>query len=604
VRPKQLRIDGELADWGGAHFVHVGDSDAGRGEVALGYSADGLYVAARIFDDVFVRSARPSAAEDALVLRLALPSSGSWQTSELWLFAGKIGESPASAQLMAAGSKRLSPLGAGVSIVEGPEAGGYALEAFVPWARLGAEVARDSTWRLARGLARLHDVDRAGVPGHEVPATAATLSGERLPWLLIDGGPIEALRSLIERKDLGGSVTRLDWVGDVRDDAQPEHVVVIGTHLVLSGLGSDFTYLELPVTRAVDVHEAQMQDLTGDGKPELILRLHSRNELDERDTWQVFDLLSATPRAMFAVETRVTTRSGSVAAVLTVGAAAAGQAAPISVRVGEVRGLSADNFTEVPAAHQVPIPVPWGPWLERVYAWDGQQFAIQRERASAAPPATKPTARSSDVASAPAANAAASVAALIAAYRAERGVPPGAVPRFEQRVNMAGDARPESLALFGNECVVVGEGFRAGSSFFYFGLPVHDGADVLRLYTGDLTGDGRHELFARTRQVVGAVTREILYVYTFVGEQLEPLLAVEVSRSQGSQSIANQVSLVPRAGGGALQITPGLARGWSAADYPFSSESHDGVAPLLLPWKDRPLRYEYDGHQLLPRVTK
>jgi hypothetical protein len=604
VRPKQLRIDGELADWGGAHFVRLGDSDDGRGELALGYSADGLYVAARIFDDVFVRSARPSPAEDALVLRLALPSSGSWQTSELWLFAGKIGESPASAQLMAAGSKRLSALGAGVSIVEGPHSGGYALEAFIPWANLGAAVARDSTWRLARGLARLHDVDRAGVPGHEVPATPATPSAEQLPWLLIDGGPIEALRSLIERNDLGASVTRLDWVGDLRDDAQPEHVVVIGTHLVRTGLGSDFTFTELPVTRPTDVHEARMLDLTGDGKPELILRLHSRNDLDERDTWQVFDLLGAAPHATFAVETRVTTRSGSVDAVLTVGAAAAGKAAPISVRVGEVRGLSADNFTEVPTANQVPIPVPWGPWLERVYAWDGQQFAVQRERAGVAQPATKPAPLRPAVASVPAANAAPSAAALIAAYRSERGVPPGTLPRFEQRVNLAGDARPEALVLFGKECVVVGEGFRAGSSFFYFGLPVHDGPDVLSVYTGDLTGDGRHELFARIRQVIGAVTREILYVYTFVGEQLEPLLAVEVSRSQGSQSIANQVSLAPRAGGRALQITPGVARGWSEADYPFSSESRDGVAPLLLPWKDRPLRYEYDGQQLLPRVTK
>jgi hypothetical protein len=126
---------------------------------------------------------------------------------------------------------------------------------------------------------------------------------------------------------------------------------------------------------------------------------------------------------------------------------------------------------------------------------------------------------------------------------------------------------------------------------------------VLRVFTGDLTGDGRHELLARIRQQISGVTREILYVYTFAGERLEPLLAVEVSRNQGAQSIANQVTLVPAHGRLALQITPGAAHGWSESDYPFSADSHDGVAPLLLPWKDGSLRYDFDGQQLVPRVT-
>jgi hypothetical protein len=263
----------------------------------------------------------------------------------------------------------------------------------------------------------------------------------------------------------------------------------------------------------------------------------------------------------------------------------------------------------------VPIPVPWGTWLERVYAWDGKGFALQKERANPAAhsaasavsaPASEPVdaARASAPSGAVTTGSGPSVAELVQGYRAARGIPANQQPRFAQRVNLAGDSRPEALSLFGRDCVVVGEGFRAGRDFFYFTLPARDGSDVLRLFTGDVTGDGRHELFARIRQQIGAVTREIVYVYTFAVESLVPLLAVEVSRAQGAQSITNGVTLVPEGNHVALQIAPGAARGWSAADYPFSSESRDGVAPLLLPWMDKPMHYQYDGQRLSPRLSK
>ncbi len=44
----------------------------------------------------------------------------------------------------------------------------------------------------------------------------------------------------------------------------------------------------------------------------------------------------------------------------------------------------------------------------------------------------------------------------------------------------------------------------------YFGLPVAGPNDVQRLFTGDVTGDGRREIFLRTRHVIGDVQREIL----------------------------------------------------------------------------------------------
>jgi hypothetical protein len=203
--------------------------------------------------------------------------------------------------------------------------------------------------------------------------------------------------------------------------------------------------------------------------------------------------------------------------------------------------------------------------------------------------------------------------ALIAAYRSARGVPASERPRFAQSANLAEDSHIESIAVFGNEVVVVGDGFRSGVGFFYFGLPVQDPRDVQRVFTGDVTGDGRREIFARVKQMVGDVQREILLGYTFAGDELTPILAVEVRRARGADSVGNVVKLVRDGKHFALQIDPGFAHGWTAQSYPFASDrgaaraaapgaaEGSGIGPLLLPWQDSLLRYRFDGKSLVPR---
>ena len=108
------------------------------------------------------------------------------------------------------------------------------------------------------------------------------------------------------------------------------------------------------------------------------------------------------------------------------------------------------------------------------------------------------------------------------------------------------------------------------------------------------------ELFVRFKQLIGDVQREILLGYTFVGDGVQPVVAVEVRRTQAGRSVGNVVALVPHAGHWALRITPGRAHGWDARSYPFVPESSDDYAPLLLPWKDGAMLYRYDGQQLVP----
>jgi len=154
--------------------------------------------------------------------------------------------------------------------------------------------------------------------------------------------------------------------------------------------------------------------------------------------------------------------------------------------------------------------------------------------------------------------------------------------------------------LFGRHLLVVGEGFQGGTGYFYFALPVRDGSDIQRLFTADVTGDGRREVFVRYRQMIEDVQREILVGYTFSGESFDRILDVEARRAQGGASIGNVVRVVPQGKHWAISIAPGRATGWTRDSYPFVTEATDGHGALLLPWADRKLVYRFDGRALVP----
>jgi hypothetical protein len=594
--PKQIKIDGDVGEWRGARFTSVGDDPSGSAEVALAYDSRGLYVGARVRDDVFIRNPRPESDEDALIVRLAFPQRGQFVDSELWLFAGKIGESAASAQLKTSALRR--PLRTGVQIVEGPLRGGYALEAFVPW----TSFAGGADYAYARGSLRLHDVDEPG-GGRNLsrhPSSAAwTLPAAELPWLLLDGGPVQAISALLRSKNLEQRASKLDFIGDVRGDARAERVLVIGTFVAVSGIGAQFDFADLPVTSDTDVLRAETRDLTGDNKPELVLRLRQQNELGRRELLQVFRLSAAPVSALFGAELRKQTSEGSIEALSRFEQKPRGPA-QIVLGIGHARGLSAENYSEAPEGDLVPIPLPWGNWLERRYQWDGTRFVMQAE---------VPAESASAVIAPPSVAAPPSAAVVdstqkespLDAYKRERSIPPSLEARFAQTSNLAGDSRPEALAVYGRELVITGDAL-GGAGYFYLRLAVADAADVLGVQTGDLTGDGRRELLVRVRQRISDVQRELVYCYSLGQERADQLLVVEVARARGAQRIDNKVAIIADKQRAVLTIEPGVARGWSASDYPFVADSADGVAPLLLPWKDRTTSYIFERDRLVPKA--
>jgi hypothetical protein len=587
VQVERVRVDGALRDWRNARFTPLGEGDDASMRFAIGHDARGFYIAAEVRDERVVRTARPGTSEDAIIFTFAQGR----RASDVYLFSGVSGQA-ASAAIGPAGARRVSAI-SGAEVVEGPlpRGGGYVLEAFIPFSAIPGS----DRWQEARGSIRLRDVDREARP--EVEAEPALTTADALVPFIAEGGADGGLDEFLSSRGLGVVRPTRDLRGDVAGDEQPERVVVVDRFVLVMGPGyrggAGYSFHELAVTAARDVREANLVDLTGDGKAELVLVLRQRNEHGERDLWQAMSLSGDSPRPIFAIEVRKATSAGSIEARVQV---RRGRGAPtIELTTGRAQGLDAQSYREAPASDVEAILLPWGPVLSRSYRWDGRTFAQTGERPNPRyeppreeAPVPQPQAQRPPPPEAPNADR------LLDVFRQRNNIASNARPRFRLRANFAGDDEPESALVYGRLLVLVGPGIQNGTSWLHYEIPVEADADLLNVEGADVTGDGRAELLFRIRQTIGEVRRELLIIHTITERGFPRVLQVEVAREQGRDSVRNEVSTA----GGRLAIRPGRALGWSAERWPFTPDSSDGVEPLLLPWRDREARFTMRGGRL------
>lgn len=601
-----VRVDGMLRDWRAVRMIDVGRGDDGAMSFALGYDATGLYLAARVRDTRLIRNRRPGRAEDAVIITLATPTGadGAFVGHDVYLWPGVSGRLAGAVGVAPAGGRPRTVRGARIVEAPLPRGGGFTLEAHVPW-RL---IPNHAAWQQGRGAVRYRDVDSEARP--EVvsePSSAPVVAEhlERLPPLVPSGGEAAVLAAFLRERGIPGTRPRHDLRGDVCGDARPERVVLVGRFAVVLGEGyrdgRGFDFLQLPIESAADVRRAGLRDLTADGKKELTVRLRQSGARGNRDVWQVISFDCEHVNPVFGIELRKETGDGSVEARMRIRPGRRRAAATIEVSAGRSRGLTATNFQEAPATDAEPILLPWADVIGRSYRWNGRSFARVAERANPRPQPEEAPATTAEAAVAPAAPAPPTSRELIAAVRRERHVPRRTRPRFQRQVNVAEDGQAETLLTLGKALVVVGPGFRGGSGYFHYELPLANPQDLIRLETADLTGDGRAEILLTVRQVVGDVNRELLLVHRFTRAGFPRILAVEVAREQGANSLRNQVRITGRGRQRALQIRAGRARGWSAENYPFRDEAQNGIQPPLLPWAGRDVRYRFAGERLVPR---
>lgn len=600
-----IEVDGALREWRGVRFIDVGEGADASMRFGIAYDATGLYVAAEVRDDRLIRTREPSTSEDAVVLTFAFPARRGFSAVEIWLWAGQSGQSAGVVGVGAIG-RRPSPTPR-ARIAEAPARAGYTLEAFIPWNAIPGS----DRWQGGRGTVRLRDVDQSAHPSVEAEPSFAPLDPahlERLPPLAPSGGESAALETFLASRNFQGMRPTHDLRGDVGGvDERPERVSIVDRFVVVTGPGwqegRGFSFLELAVAAPGDLREPRLMDLTGDGKRELVITLRQQIAGGSRDLWQVFSFSNSQVRAVFALETRRATTAGVVEAEVNVRTERRATVATIEVRTGRAEGLDARTFEPVPTSDAESILVPWGPVLSRTYRWDGSSFAQSHERANpryvAAPSApVAPSTSPSPTASAPTEPPPPGIEELLAAFRRERRIPERTRPTFRIRANVSGTDEPEELVVYGRDLVVVGRAFRGGTGWFHFELPARSTADVLDVRSAEITGDARHEILVRIGQTIGDVRREVLLVYQFTPVGFPGLLEREVARVQGEQRIENDVRIER----GALEIRPGRAQGWDASNWRFADgPSPDGIAPLLLPWRDAPVTYRFTGGRLIAR---
>jgi hypothetical protein len=606
---ERMRVDGALREWKGARFATLGSAEGASLRYALASSDQGFYIAAEVSDDSLVRKSGVGSGQDALVLALATQDAQrKLRVTELWLHAGQTGKSRAQAGVAEAGKPaRPEPR---IEIVEGPrgEGAGYVIEAFVPFEL----VAASELWEQGRAVLRFEDVDAARKPAAPLASSDAQRPSE-WPRIALGTGQYDPLGDFARAKGLTGMEPRFDLRANAGGDQTPERVVILDKFVLVYGKhykgGDGYGYFALPFSTGGGLVSAQLDDATGDGREELLVRVRQRNELGARELLLVLSLAEERIAPLFSIELKKEAPGGFVESQLDIENSSRG-ARRIRVASGRAQGLDALSYQERPAADAEPILLPWGDVKSRTYAFDGARFAVVDEQKRPAPKlqaTTNTLALTSQPAPAvlearrePAQSAApAGLAAVLAQFKRDQGLPPAAEPERQLRANIWVGGAEEELFAFGGTLVLAGPDLGGGNSYLAYKLPVTAATDLLYLGAADVTGDGLREPLVRISQPLSGaanVRREVLLVLRADAQgRFGRILAVEVARRQGENAITNRV----RSERGTLLIEPGQAQGFSQASYPFLNEATGGVDRLLLPWLDGPRAYRLEGERLV-----
>jgi hypothetical protein len=590
VEAKSIKLDGVPKEWSSlVNLTYTGKGRLGKpdleAQAALAYDANNLYVAADVTDDVL-----RGGGGDRVEVVLGFPGG---VTHEVVLFPGDPGKSPGVAKT------RDGSTISGAKVVEAPRAGGWTLEASVPWSAF--PTARQVRVGL-RGAIFVHDVD-SGSTVKNVVGTAPSSAYASLPSLNTEAE--QSLHDgLLKDKGIRGA-PRFNLLADVAGDAMKERVLVYDRFLVVLGSnfrkGREYYFGDMGV-EPQNLLSCEVRDLTGDGQSEIILRKRFGNERKFREMVQVMSFGSSeAPAIIFAHELGVTTHSGSVANELSF--VPDGLRMAIKITPGTAQGFDAGNYREPTESSYDPVILPWGTVASQTYKFSGGAFTKASEERQAATAAPAPPAGAPEglPKAPPPPSAAELMDKVYDLYKRDRGQ--GGRPRFDLAIDVAGDSAVERVLLHDRDLVIFGKGFKGGTGYTFLTLQQFStSSDILELTARDLNGDGKAEIIVKGVMHAnapagaggGTVDREVLFVFQVVNDGIKRVFAAEIGRAMGRKRVSGSV----RFAGGGIELAPGTAVDWNEKTYPFNQDtgSVGGFEPLLLPWSGvKPARYRWSG---------
>lgn len=598
------KLDGVTNEWHArspAKETLAGKTDNLSLDVAVQSGDDTLWIAAEIGDANLKRSSASATSDDHVRIVLAFPSGrGVLKAYEVGFWPGTPGSAPGAVKWVSgpnAGQKV-----AGAKLVENDVKGGVTFEASVPW----SSFPEASHTRVGmRAAFRYHD-DGGGVLGTGPGGVDKPNDLLALPI------PAEAavVEGLLEQKGLAGTKPTIDVYADVAGDDRKERISVFGRFFTICGpgyrSGKQFFWREV-VGDIVSLTTST--NLLDRKKEELVVRrrVTAGSAVHEvLEVWTIPDR-SEEPQTLFAQEVLIASPDGKkkIANSMHLGNRS------MELAIEPPTGWDASSFAEQVAGNGIePILLPWGAVRSRTFKIDGGKVAIASEvpQTPANAPAPKAAASSASPAEPPTPTVSKPVdlsKQVLEAYLRDAGVAAGTKPKFDLAANVDGDAKPERVALFGRDLVVMGPGFKGGTGYSRLSLSQFgEDKDVSELTARDLDGDGAAELVVRGQRhvKVGDQTVDVdaQFIYQVKAGNLARVFAIETGREVSGKRVQGQVQFVPSKKGKGFDIlvSPGVAKGWTKETYPWPQDKPGAgaIEPVLLPWGGiANVRYAWNG---------
>lgn len=603
----KVNIDGMLREWPGG-FIQL-KSKGGSGNSALvGYDEKFIYLAAKIKDDKLVRTPGAGPGEDHLSLEILFPAvpGQAQKTHRVDVYPGVPGKTAGAVKV----DGRAVTTG---QAIEAPSEGGFSLEARVPWAELSAA---KSVRVGMRGKLSYHNATSVGKVT-SISTSGGSSAGGMQPLTI---GPETGLaQALLEPKGLGFVPAR-EAYGDLSGKGDVERVALYGHFLSIVGPGykggKQFYFNELDVESADQVARLELLDVNGDGKDEIILQKRLGSKDKYREVVQVLQIgKDGAPLQVFFHEVSIVTPEGSIKNQIKV--QGRGKDARIVISQGTAEGFDPGTYQEPTLGKDIPSALlPWQTVKSRSFGWKGDGLTSLEETSwepkvssknngasrgqnvaqkDAPPPPRPPTADEM-------------LDRVYALYQQDRKVKRGHKPSFDFVTDVVEDKQMERVLIHDRDLVVFGKGFKQGLSYTFLTIGVKEPQHILSVTTRDLEGDGKAEIIvhavldAQASESLGGdvVSRQALFIYKVIGENLKRIFAAETARSLKGNRIMGSVAFLPSGAGTEIELRPLRALGWNQKSYPFPEDQHPagGLEPLLLPWTTAaPRHYSFNGSE-------
>lgn len=592
IEAKTIKLDGVPKEWTALSSLGVAvkgkpqkpDLEAKAG---IAYDNTSLFIAADVTDDTY----KPGL--DHVTLVLGFPGGTSYEVD---LYPGDPGKTAATAKL---GGKEIT----GAKVIEATKAGGYSIEASIPWSAFA--MASSVRVGLRAGLF-VHDADGAAID--MVAGSAASTAYTSLPQLSTETEQALA-DGLIKEKGLKGA-PKYNLLGDVAGDSMKERVLVYERYLIVLGSnfrkGSEYYFSDMGIdANSGMVPSCELKDVTGDGQQEIVIRKRFGTAAKYREALQVLWFGKAdVPNSILMHEVGIVTPDGSIENTVTT--SADGSKTAFKFEPGTAKSFHAGNYKELTEGGYDPALLPWGTIKSQTYKYDGSKFTKsfeEKQEATPAPASTNASAgtTATPVTAPPKPSAAELLDQVYALYKKDRTASGKA--KFDMAIDVGADKQTERVLLHDKDIVVFGKGFKGGTGYSYLTLQqFSSGNDITDVTARDVTGDGKAEIIVRgvihsnapKEAGGGTVDREVMLIFQVQGDALKRIFAAEVGRGISSNKVAGVVAFTSNS----IELGPGKFTGWTEKTYPFNQDisAVGGYEPLIIPWSGaKSVKYKWNG---------